>query len=84
MAINSKNRAKMAKIGYTHMANLLKNISFSLLGRLEGLGAGTAMAAGRRSWAAEQEYNWSRQRQAHALCVKQGRDLLRRGQFYMN
>ena len=30
MAINSKNRAKRAKIGYTHMANLLKNISFDL------------------------------------------------------
>ena len=26
-------------------------------------------------------YMWSRQRQAHAICVKQGRDLLRRGQF---
>ena len=24
---------------------------------------------------------WSRQRQAHAICVKQGRELLRRGQF---
>ena len=30
LAINSKNRAKRAKIGYTHMANLLKNISFDL------------------------------------------------------
>ena len=62
----------------------VKGQAFSLLGRLEGLGAGAAIAAGRRSWAAQQEYNWSRQRQAHALCVKQGRDLLRRGQFYMD
>ena len=61
----------------------VKGQAFSLLGRLEGLGAGAAVAAGRRSWAAQQEYNWSRQRQAHALCLKQGRDLLRRGQFYM-
>ena len=61
----------------------VKGQAFSLLGRLEGLGAGAAAALGRRSYAAQQEQLWSRQRQAHALCVKQGRDLLRRGQFYM-
>ena len=58
-------------------------IRYQLLGRLEGLGAGAAAALGRRSYTAQQEMLWSRQRQAHALCVKQGRDLLRRGQFYM-
>ena len=61
----------------------VKGQAFSLLGRLEGLGAGAAAALGRRSQAAQLEQLWSRQRQAHALCVKQGRDLLRRGQFYM-
>ena len=55
--------------------------AFSLLGRLEGLGTGGAVALNRRSFAAQQEQMWSRQRQAHAICVKQGRDLLRRGQF---
>ena len=63
--------------------NRIHNMRFSLLGRLEGLGAGAGAALGRRSYAAQQEQLWSRQRQAHALCVKQGRDLLRRGQFYM-
>ena len=62
----------------------VKGQAFSLLGRLEGLGTGAAAALSRRSYAAQQEQMWSRQRQAHALCVKQGRDLLRRGQFYMN
>ena len=52
-------------------------------GRLEGLGAGAVAALGRRSYAAQQEQRWSRQRQAHALCVRYGKDLLRRGQFYM-
>ena len=60
----------------------VKGQAFSLLGRLEGLGAGAGAALG-RSYAAQQEQLRSRQRQAHALCVKQGRDLLRRGQFYM-
>ena len=55
--------------------------AFSLLGRLEGLGTGGAVALNRRSFAAQQEQMWSRQRQAHAICVKQGRELLRRGQF---
>ena len=52
----------------------VKGQAFSLLGRLEGLGAGAAAAQGRRSQAAQQEQLWRRQRQAHALCVRQGRD----------
>ena len=60
----------------------VKGQAFSLLGRLEGLGAGAAAAQGRRSQAARQEQLWRRQRQAHALCVRQGRDILRRGQIH--
>ena len=60
----------------------VKGQAFSLLGRLEGLGAGAAAAQGRRSQAARQEGVWRRQRQAHALCVRQGRDILRRGQLH--
>ena len=48
----------------------VKGQAFSL-GRLEGLGSGAA-AIGRRSFAARQEEMWSRQRQAHALCVEAG------------
>ena len=62
----------------------VKGQAFSLLGRLEGLGAGVAAAQGRRSLAAQQENLWRRQRQAHALCVRQGRDILRRGQFHLS
>ena len=62
----------------------VKGQAFSLLGRLEGLGAGAAAAQGRRSHAAQQENMWRRQRQAHALCVRQGRDLLRRGQLHIS
>ena len=74
----------MAFLRRTFSICAVKGQAFSLLGRLEGLGAGAAAALGRRSFAAEQEQRWSRQRKAHALCVQQGRDLLRRGQFYMN
>ena len=62
----------------------VKGLAFSLLGRQEGLGAGAAAAQGRRSQAAHQEHLWTRQRQAHALCVRQGRDILRRGQFHLS
>ena len=62
----------------------VKGQAFSLLGRLEGLGAGVAAAQGRRNQAAQQEQLWRRQRQAHALCVRQGRDILRRGQFQLS
>ena len=41
----------------------VKGQAFSLLGRLEGLGAGVAAAQGRRSQAAQQEQLWRRQRQ---------------------
>ena len=79
MADKYKERKSLAK----SKSLAVKGQAFSLLGRLEGLGTGAA-ALGRRSFAAHQEEMWSRQRQAHALFIKQGRDLLRRGQFYMN
>ena len=62
----------------------VKGQAFSLLGRLEGLGAGAAAAQGRRNQAARQEQLWRRQRQAHALCIIQGRDILRRGQIHFS
>ena len=62
----------------------VKGQAFSLLGRLEGLGAGAAAAQGRRNQAARQEQLWRRQRQAHALCIRQGRDILRRGQIHFS
>ena len=40
----------------------VKGQAFSLLGRLEGLGTGGAAALTRRSFAAQQEQMWSRQR----------------------
>ena len=61
----------------------VKGQAYSLLGRLEGLGAGAAAAQGRRGQAARQEQLWRRQRQAHALSIRQGRDILRRGQFHL-
>ena len=62
----------------------VKGQAFSLLGRLEGLGAGAAAAQGRRNQAARQEQLWWRQRQAHDLCIRQGRDILRRGQIHFS
>ena len=53
--------------------------SHSLLGRLEGLGPGSAAAAGRRSKAMELERLWARERQAHCLSAKQGFNVVRRG-----
>ena len=56
----------------THLLHLrCQGLSFSLLGRLEGLGAGAAAAQGRRSQAAQQENLWRRQRHAQAICVRQ-------------
>ena len=46
--------------------------SLSLLGRLEGLGPGTAAAAGRRLQAAERERRWRREDAAFSLARRQG------------
>lgn len=60
----------------------VKAQSFSLLGRLEGLGSGGSAAARRRTYALHLERQWgTRSRRAHALSVRQGRNILRSGQF---
>ena len=51
----------------------------SLLGRLEGLGPGTAAAANRRTWAAEQERAWQREDKAYSLARRQGHIAYRTG-----
>ena len=53
--------------------------SLSLLGRLEGLGPGTAAAAGRRQHAAEQERRWRREDAAFSLARRQGWSSYRTG-----
>ena len=62
----------------------VKAQAFSLLGRLEGLGQGAAAAGRRRSFALQQEWQWSNLRRAHALSVRQGKTVLRRGQFKLS
>ena len=62
----------------------VKGQAFSLLGRLEGLGPGAAGAAQRRTFATQMEVRWRNLRQAQALSVSQGRDLLRRGQLHID
>ena len=53
--------------------------SYSLLGRLDGMGPGAVLAAGRRRKALEQERLWARERRADALAARQGFNLVRRG-----
>ena len=53
--------------------------SHSLPGRLEGLGRGVSAAMGRRQEALALERLWKRERQATALSLKNGRNILRRG-----
>ena len=57
----------------------VKAQSHSLLGRLEGLGPGSAAAAGRRNRAMELEKLWARERQAHSLAARQGFNVIKRG-----
>ena len=52
---------------------------FSLLGRLETLGPGTAAATNRRWQAAEEERRWRREDSAYSLAVRQGRNAYRTG-----
>ena len=49
---------------------------YSLLGRLETLGAGATAARGRRTEALDLNRRWRRARQAHFLSEKQGRNIL--------
>ena len=57
----------------------VKAQSFSLLGRLEGLGPGSVTAAGRRRRALEQERLWARERRGDAIAARQGFNIVRRG-----
>ena len=57
----------------------VKAQSLSLLGRLEGLGPGSASAVKRRKFALEQERHWARERAAQAQSAKQGFSIIRRG-----
>ena len=57
----------------------VKAQSFSLLGRLEGLGPGSVTAAGRRRRALEQERLWARERRGDAIAARQGFNIIRRG-----
>ena len=62
----------------------VKAQTFSLLGRLETLGTGGTAAERRREFAKVQDRQWSALRRAHALSVKQGRSVLRRGHFKLD
>ena len=57
----------------------VKAQAFSLLGRLESLGPGTAAAVGRRRQAGELERLWLREEQATALASRQGWRAFRTG-----
>ena len=62
----------------------IKAQSHSLLGRLEGMGGGTAAAAGRRSEALQVERRWAKERRANVLSAKQGWNLMRNGFAWRN
>ena len=52
---------------------------YSLLGRLETLGPGTAAASNRRWHAAEEERRWRKEEAAYTLAMRQGRSAYRTG-----
>ena len=52
--------------------------SHSLLGRMEGLGRGVTVPMGRRKEALELEIVWMRERNATALSLRNGNNILRR------
>ena len=51
----------------------------SLLGRLDGIGPGAVLAAGRRRGAMKVERRWERERRAQIMSSRQSRNILRRG-----
>ena len=59
----------------------IKAQTSSLLSRLEMIGKNTADSIKRRNFSLQQEVRWSQMRQAHAISLKQGKSLLRKGQF---
>ena len=54
-----------------------------LLDRLEAVGNGAVQAARRRSWVALEGWRMQREQRAHMLGLKQGRAVLRRGDFFL-
>ena len=52
-----------------------------LISRMNKLGQGYALAARRRQWAAKEEENMRRERQAQWIGRIRGKSLIRRGQF---
>ena len=57
----------------------IKAQCLSLLGRLDGLGPGSAAARNRRQHAAELDRQWRLQQQAHVLSCRQGWAIFRSG-----
>ena len=78
----SKEAERAALVGY-----IRRQLSFTavqqqsklLLDRLQLLGDGVAEAERRRGWAEEVERRAARERQAQAVCIRQGRALMRHG-----
>ena len=79
----SSKEARMASVvGYVR-----RTLSFTtvqqqarlLLSRLQLLGPGTGDAARRRGWAQYLDQQSARERQAQAVCLRQGRNIVRRG-----
>ena len=67
-------------IGYTGLGvAAVKAQAFSLLGRLETLGPGTAAAAGRRNQAMQLEREWMLEERSTALAIRQGWSVCRTG-----
>ena len=58
--------------------------SYSLLGRLDGMGPEAVLAAGRRRKALEQERLWARERRADALAARLVFNLVRQGFTKLN
>ena len=62
----------------------VKAQTLSLLGRLETLGPGATAAASRRTYAVQQERQWGNLRRAHALSVRQGKNIYKSGFFKLD
>ena len=54
-----------------------------LLDRVEAVGRGAVEAARRRIWVAQESWRMQKEQKAHMLGLKQGRAVLRRGEFFL-
>ena len=54
-----------------------------LLDRVEAVGKGAAEAARRRQWVAQESWRMQKEQRAHMLGLRQGRPVLRRGDFFL-